>query len=120
MKDLVRDPDVVEAMKGVPRFSIDFDSLGLARELWTFGEEELIDSALAASDDDLHAIRNIASVYYWTRQLPPVGQKIQLGHTIAFAGVAYFEGNLRPLAHPRRRPLKNMPSRLELPPPGTA
>lgn len=51
------------AMKGRPNFQVEFSRALLASCLWDLGEDDLVERALALSDDDLAAVQRIASVH---------------------------------------------------------
>lgn len=101
-----------------------FSAEQAASSLWDYGEDELVDQALAFSESDLRELWAIAGVY-WDPEylLPVIGQKVTLNHVSALAAVTFLEGELRPLAQERRRPQKLKPERLRNPqpvPPSTA
>ncbi len=111
------DPDVRQAMKGRPNFSVRFSRSMVAVTLWDFGEDNLVERALAMSDADLAAVQRIAAVYEDTSYPLPREGRIAHMHVSAFAAIAYFEGSLRPLARARRRPEKDRPAHLKQLPP---
>lgn len=100
--------------KGLPQFHMHFSREMLASCLWSYGEDELADRALALSDGDLILVQNIASHYHDPSfPLPVEGQRISGGHVMALAAVTFFEREVRPLAQDRRRPQKKRPERFE-------
>jgi len=108
-------------MKGRANVNVHFSRSQTAASLWDYAEDELVERALAMSDDELRAIQRIASVYEDDNySLPMSGQRITHHHVIAFAAVAYFEGRLRPLARTRRRNEKDRPEHLDAQPPDPA
>ena len=84
-----------------------------ARELWSFGEDELADRALRIPDSALASMWWEAAEFYdQAYPLPVSGRKITLGHVIAFAAMSHLTGELRPLARLRRRPAKDLPEEI--------
>jgi [ribosomal protein S5]-alanine N-acetyltransferase len=105
------DADVLAAMAG-RAVHVRFARTTLAMCLWDFGEDELVDRALAASDAELVAIQRVASTYDDpTYPLPRTGQIAHM-HVMVFAAIAFFEGSVRPLKRNRRRPEKDRPAGL--------
>jgi hypothetical protein len=104
--------------------SVTFSAEQAAASLWDYGEDELVERALALTDAELREIWSIAG-RYWDpgHPLPVTSQRIVLGHVSALAVITYLEGAPRPLARERRRPTRSRPERLRHPqpvPPGRA
>jgi hypothetical protein len=113
-----RSRDVRRAMKGRENFKTFFSRTQTAASLWDYAEDDLVEPALARSDDDLRAVQRIAAVYEDVDYpLPMSGQRITHNHVHAFAAVAYFEGRLRPLARTRRRNGRTRPANVQPLPP---
>lgn len=101
-----------------------FSAEQAAASLWDYGEDDLIDRALALSEAQLREAWTIAG-RYWdpTFPLPSMKQRVCLGHVTALATITLVEGRLRPLARERRRSQRSKPERLrdpQPPPSGTA
>lgn len=100
-----------------------FSAEQAAASLWDYGEDELVDRALALTDADLREIWSIAGRYWESGYpLPVTSQRVVLGHVNALAVITHLEGRLRPLARERRRPARSRPESLRDPrpvPPGT-
>ena len=111
-------PDVVQAMKGVERLSVQASRHVIASQLWHYGEDELAERSLAMTDEDHAAIMRISAVYENPKYpLPVDGVQVSHGHVGALAAIAYFEGSLRPLNRSRRRPERDRPARFDPGPP---
>lgn len=99
-------------------FRVIFSTEQAAASLWDYGEDQLVDTALAMSDQELRRVWAIAAEYYAAEYpLPDPGQKITLNHVVAFATVTHLEGQLRPLSRGRSRPKKGRPEQLRDPQP---
>jgi hypothetical protein len=99
-----------------------FSAEQAAAALWTYGENHLIDQALAMSDDDLHRLWAWAGLHWRVDHRLPLKSRLVVDKVTAFACIELFEGSLRPLATERRRPRKTMPLALQKArpvPPGT-
>ncbi|WP_378143866.1 hypothetical protein ACFJGV_10525 [Cnuibacter sp. UC19_7] len=84
-----------------------------AADLWKYGEDALVESALAIPDDDLPGLWLSAGRYFiGGRDALPLHSALYADKAIAFALIQYFEGALRPLARERRRAQKTMPEAL--------
>jgi len=96
------------------QFRVTFSAAGAASDLWAFGEDELAETVLGFSDEELLAAWRQAAVFYRPSvELPVEGRRITLGHVAAFACMHQIEGSLRPLARQRRRPAKDVPEHIE-------
>ncbi|WP_022877353.1 hypothetical protein [Microbacterium sp. B19] len=105
-------PEVLEALRGVPRFFVTVSETQIARSLWDYAEDALAERALAMTRTELLAIRRICAVFENpSYPLPIEGQNITHNHVSAMAAIALFEGGIRPLARTRRRPQKQRPGR---------
>jgi hypothetical protein len=80
---------------------IETDRWTLAEELWSFGEDSLYPVALHLSDEDMVRLWLLAG------RLLLKERARSSGEAAALAAVAVIEGNQRPLARRRRRPLGN-------------
>ena len=94
----------------------------MAASLWDYGEDDLADRALAMTDADLRHIQAIAAhfhdpVHDPAYALPMSGQRITGNHVMAFAAIAYFEKEIRPLSRTRRRRQADRPARFTPLPP---
>lgn len=100
-----------------------FSAEQAAASLWDYGEDELVDRALALTAAELREIWSIAGSYWNSGYpLPVTSHRVVLGHVTALAVITYLEGDLRPLARDRRRPATSRPENLRDPqpvPPGT-
>jgi hypothetical protein len=100
-----------------------FSAEQAAASLWDYGEDELVDQALALTDADLREVWSIAGRYWDTGfPLPVTSQRVVLGQVSALSVITHLEGRLRPLARERRRPGTSRPAHLRDPrpvPPGT-
>jgi len=96
-----------------------FSAEQAAAALWTYGEDSLVDKALALTENDLRQVWAIAGRHWRSDHDLPIKTRLVLDKVTAFACIEYVEGHIRPL---RRRPRKNMPERLRNArpvPPGT-
>jgi hypothetical protein len=80
---------------------IETDRWTLAEELWSFGEDSLYPVALHLSDEDMVRLWLLAG------RLLLKERARSSGEAAALAAVAVIEGNQRPLARRRGRPLGN-------------
>jgi hypothetical protein len=95
-----------------------FSSEQAAASLWDYGEDALVEPALALDDDRLQQAWTLAG-RYWdpTFALPGMKHRLTLGHVAAFAVITLLEGDLRPLARERRRAQRSKPEHLRNPKP---
>lgn len=95
-----------------------FSAEQAAASLWDYGEDELIEPALALTERELREAWAIAG-RYWDPAfpLPITNQSVVLGHVTALATITLIEGQLRPLARERRRSQSSKPQRLRDPQP---
>lgn len=90
-----------------------FSAEQAASALWDYGEDQLVERALALTDADLRRGWSIAGDYWFDGDdLPVRKQRVTLNHVNALAAIAVIEGRLRPLAQERRRPQKGKPESL--------
>jgi hypothetical protein len=102
-----------ELLRPRPRFNVHSPKQLIASALWDYGEDALVDRALAMSEEENAQINRISA---WYEQpdypLPMTGQRITHNHVAAFAAITLFEGAVRPLTRTRRRPAKDRPAGL--------
>jgi hypothetical protein len=93
-----------------PNLRVIFSRSQVAAALWDYGEDDLAETAIGMTDEDLAGIRRIGA---WLEDpaypLPLEGQKAIHNHVSAFAAIMFYEGTLRPLQQSRRRPAKLRP-----------
>lgn len=93
-----------------PQFRVETPKLLIARALWDYGEDDLVERALAMTEDEHRHIEAIEAWYESPEYpLPMSGQRITHNHVSAFAAITLFEGRVRPLARTRRRAEKDRP-----------
>jgi hypothetical protein len=93
-----------------------------AAALWTYGEDQLVERALAITDAELRGLWVRAGAHWRVDHGLPLKTRLVVDKVIAFTCIEHLEGRLRPLAQERRRPSKSMPGHLrDTPglPPGT-
>jgi len=94
------------------RTTVVFSAEQAAAALWTYGEDDLAERALALTDGQMPTLWSIAGSH-WTRDHGlPVSSKLVLDKVTAFVAIEFIEGRVRPLAQERRRPRAKMPERL--------
>lgn len=97
--------------------TIVFSAEQAAAALWTYGEDGLIDRALALTEAELHKLWALAGMHWREDHGLPLQSRLVLDKLTAFACIEFFEGGVRPLARERRRPVRDTPERLRNPPP---
>ena len=88
-----------------------------AAALWTYGEDALVERALALEETELRRAWSIAGACWRSDHGLPLAGRLVLDKVTAFACIEVLEGRVRPLTRERRRPLKEMPERLRKAPP---
>jgi 8-oxo-dGTP diphosphatase len=107
----------------IREFRLQFSAQTLAGALWDYGEDVLAERALALTEDALRDVWRIATEFDDPDYPLPVegpAPRLTKAHVMAFAGVAYFDGEVRPLTRLRRRPQRGRPpaySETFVPPP---
>ena len=81
----------------------------LAEELWRYGEDDLWQRVLTASDQTMEAIGLRAMDHLLHGQALPSGGSMLISKALALAAVEVFEGDERPLRRDRRRPQRDFP-----------
>ena len=94
------------------RMTVIFSAEQAAAALWAYGEDGLIDRALAIADADLPRLWEIAGDYWEADNGLPLRTRLVLDKVTAFAAITFLEGRVRPLTQERRRPRTSMPQRL--------
>jgi len=89
-----------------------FSAEQAAAALWTYGEDDLVERALALADGQMPILWSIAGSHWTTDHGLPLNSKLVLDKVTAFAAIEFIEGRVRPLAQERRRPKAKMPERL--------
>jgi hypothetical protein len=89
-----------------------FSAEQAAAALWTYGEDSLVEKALALTENDLRSVWTIAGSHWRKDHGLPLKTRLILDKVTAFACIEYLEGHIRPLAQERRRPRKAMPEHL--------
>lgn len=98
-------------LQGRPQFTVHTPKHLIASALWDYGEDELADRAMTMTEDERLSICNIEAWYESSDYpLPMAGQRITHNHVAAFAAITFYEGEVRPLAQTRRRPVKDRPA----------
>lgn len=90
-----------------------FSAEQAAATLWTFGEDALIDHALAIGIDDLRVLWGRAGDHWPPNHGLPLNSAWRRDKLIALVCIQFLEGRMRPLAQERRRPRTSMPSHLQ-------
>ena len=90
-----------------------FSATQAAAALWTYGEDALVDQALALTEADLRRLWRIAGSHWKADHGLPLTARLVLDKVTAFACIEHLEGQLRPLAQERRRPRSKMPELLQ-------
>ena len=98
-------------------FVVVFSAHQAAAALWDYGEDDLVDRALALDEDELRQTWVLAARLWAPDRLPEDHRRVTLGRISAYAVVAHLEGEVRPLARTRRRPQKDRPPALADPRP---
>jgi hypothetical protein len=75
-----------------------FSAEQAAAALWTYGEDDLIDSALALTERGLRELWVIAGSHWRDDHNLPLQSRLVLDKVIAFACIEYLEGTVRSLA----------------------
>jgi hypothetical protein len=92
-----------------------FTAKQAAKDLWEFGEDELIEKALHLSDKILMQLHSQVGKNLTKDMLSLLGKTsndYDLGQMTALSLVIYFEGKPRPLARKRRRNSSLLPDYL--------
>lgn len=93
-----------------------FTAKELAKDLWDFGEDNLINQALRLDDKALHELQRHVQDYLKPEVLSSLGKvdgHYNLGLLSAAAFVARVEGKVRPLKRQRRRNQSSVPDYLK-------
>lgn len=113
--------ELARLLAGRPRFRVHFSMSQVAASLWDYGEDQLADHVLTLGDADLQGMQAIAAHYEDpSYPLPVQGARITHHHVTALAAITYVEGQVRPLARTRRRPVSGRPARFTPLPPDPA
>jgi len=94
-----------------------FSAEQAAAALWTYGEDALVERALAIRIQDLPTLWQTAGDFWRPDHELPLSTRLVLDKVTAFAAIKYLEGRVRPLAQERRRARSKMPERLRDAPP---
>ena len=94
-----------------------FSAEQAAAALWAFGEDALVDRALALTEAELRELWVRAGEHWRTDHGLPLQSRLAPDKVMAFVCIERFEGRLRSLARARRRRAKDAPERLRNPPP---
>ncbi len=89
----------------------DDERRAIADDLWRYGEDDLAWRVINLGDHDLDRTAEIAGKNAATSDVPS-GAGMLLSKAIALAAVEVLEGEPRPLARKRRRPLRQSPYRI--------
>ena len=81
----------------------------LAEDLWRYGEDDLWQRVLTASDQTMEAIGLRAMDHLLHGQALPSGGSMLISKALALAAVEVLEGDERPLRRDRRRPQRDLP-----------
>ena len=99
------------------QFTITFSAAQGAADLWTYGEDELVEAALGIPDAQMPEIWTRAGRYFLSAETLPLQSRIYADKACAFVLIVHLEGALRPLAQERRRARSKMPEPLKNAPP---
>ena len=95
---------------GTTRVIFSAEQAGAA--LWTYGEDALIERAMAMTIDELAGLWQWAGENWRVDHDLPLQSRLTLDKIAAFAAIVHLEGSVRPLARERRRPVRGMPESL--------
>jgi len=94
------------------RFKIVFSAEQGAADLWTYGEEALVEQALQLPDNAMPGLWARAGHFFLNAGSLPLQSRMYSDKACAFALIELFEGTVRPLSRERRRARSAMPPSL--------